>query len=402
MGTFTNSHIHIFTSDYAPEYYLEVSIPSSLHFISPFIKRNLENRAGRLLTGNLLRLTNIFTPKRRILFERYLEFVRIGTSSSQKEIFEKVRKVYQGFPAKQFIVLSVNLDYMDIEKRSYHAGIDAQLNDLIKLKAIYPNELFPFVSVDPRYPTNDLLKWLQGYLKPDGAFYGIKIYPSKGFFPFDPRLDSVYKWAEENEIPIMTHCTRAGSFYVGKRDVLISANPASLNPTSQYMPEIYEMIDKTLADASIKNKNDQWTNIFTHPRSYLPVLEKYPKLKICFAHLGGENEVLQKSNPKEYLGPNWYIMLKDLLNNGQFPNVYGDISYTLNNIEALRTIKKDLGVHPRLLYGTDYYMTEQEENNEPKLLKNFIDVYGDEGIKMMAVQQPANYLWSKIKAVRNV
>lgn len=399
MTKYTNTHLHIFTANYAPDYYLKVAMPNSLGFLAPIVKTALESGGGQFLISRLLHVANFLTPHKRAVLERYLEFVKIGTTENQLKLFEDLRKCYGAMFPVRYVPLTLNMDHMDIDKTSSHANINAQLLDVERLVAIYPNELLPLVSVDPRHNVPDLLAWLQQYLRPDGAFYGIKIYPSKGFFPFDPRLDKVYAWAEENEIPIMTHCTRSGSFYVGKFEHQVFPNPPSLNPQSPSMQKIYERIQATINDKKVHSDNSKWCNIYTHPEHYLPVLEKYPNLKLCFAHLGGSTEVMNTPATAEplYLGPNWYELIKGLLADTRFPNLYADISYTLSKIEALEKIKQDLRNHDRVLFGTDYYMTEQEETHETDLIDNFFKVYDKAGVEKFAVINPENYLRSKLK-----
>lgn len=398
MATFTNSHIHIFSGQYAPDYYLRVALPGWLDWSAPYVKTFLEGKGGRFIT---LMVSKLFGEKKRRLMQRYIEFIRIGTSASQEEVLQKVMQTYNHLGNVRFIPLSLNMDHMDVETRSYHSQIDSQLKDLERLKGIYPDALYPFVSVDPRHTVRDHLVWLKHYLRPDGAFYGIKLYPSKGFFPFDPRLDSVYAWAEENEIPIMTHCTRSGSFYIGKLPKQVFPNPPSLNPSAPEMASIYKRIQCVIDDKKVHKHNDQWCNIYTHPESYMPVLRKYPKLKLCFAHLGGINEVNPFSgySVKDYLGPNWYSLLKTLLTDPAYPNIYADISYTLSDSKALQIIQSQVATD-RLLYGTDFYMTEQEETHEPGLLTNFNKIFGNPiDQQKMAYSNPVTYLKSKIKPV---
>ena len=48
-------------------------------------------------------------------------------------------------------------------------------------------------------------------------------------------------------------------------------------------------------------ENKRICNLFSHPENYLPILDKYPKLRFCFAHLGGIYQILGNSavNSKE-------------------------------------------------------------------------------------------------------
>ena len=78
------------------------------------------------------------------------------------------------------------------------------------------------------------------------------------------------------------------------------------------------------------------------------MLDKYPKLKVCLAHLGGANEV-RRSDPNAdqndlqladeyppYLKDNWSDQVVELMK--QYENVYSDISYTLSDTKALGSL----------------------------------------------------------------
>jgi predicted TIM-barrel fold metal-dependent hydrolase len=294
----------------------------------------------------------------------------------------------------------------------------------IKRNALFQSYIFPFLGIDPRQNGFDLVgEWVAKYIHHNYGFYGIKIYPAAGFFPFDSRLDPVWAWAQENNIPVMTHTTRSGSFYLGTFDSLLNSGAlqtAHLNPNDPLEKRIIDRVSKVIADKSIHNDNGIWCNIFGYPDNYELVLRKYPNLKICLAHLGGATEVLRtrigegkKTEcggriPKypDSMKDNWYDMVVDLMT--KYRNVYSDISYTLSCDKALGMIADrfrrpgmvdDYGtpLMNKLMYGTDFYLTQQEKSgDEPDLQGLFLNHFNQAEVRLLACDNPAAYLKSAI------
>lgn len=332
------------------------------------------------------------------VFSKYLSFLEIGTEQSQTDIFEILKNNYSPLDTKtRFIVLTLNMDYMDT-RPSRHSRIEDQLLEVEKARSYYPDLLFPFVGVDPRYKQGTALKdWVAEKIT-RRAFFGIKLYPSFGFYPFDPRLDEMYAWAEENEIPIMTHCTRYGVYYTGDfNDVANTDTPPSLNPQSPQMNAIYKRV-RAFRSTKLTNKNTQHgCNIFLHPENYLPVLEKYSRLKICFAHFGGSEEIMggKHITVKEGLDThNWYIDILSMLKN--YSNTYTDISYSLYDDKIYNELNLQLAgeIGHKILFGTDFFMVEQEEK-EKLLWNKVMRATGPAGFDRMAKENNGNYLSSR-------
>ena len=394
MGTkLTNAHIHIFNGDCAPDYFFKVALPAALDPFADEIKAFIERKGVRWIIRKLSKKHG------NSLFHKYLNFIEVGTQQSQGDIFRTVIENYKNLdPDMRFIALTLNMDHMDIQ-HSGHYKIGAQLEEIEKLRAYYPNNLFPFIGVDPRHKSDEeMVNWVR--MKIDKrAFFGIKLYPALGYFPFDKKLDLLYKWAEENEIPVMTHCTRSGSYYTGKMIQVIPQNrPASLNPQSSVMDSIYQRIDRFMGDKFTREDCKVGCNIFSNPENYIPILEKYPKLKLCLAHFGGGDELLKKQSKVVDKGidnlPFWDERIKDIMH--KYPNVYTDISYTLYEKAALEKIKPMLNedIGKRILFGTDFFMTLREDA-EDLLWKNCLSNLTREKFEMLAGQNVDNYLRSK-------
>jgi predicted TIM-barrel fold metal-dependent hydrolase len=413
-SSFTNSHSHIFTANCAPDFFLKTAIHST--WAAELVDRLVKRNGTRWVFGNVLKLMAFFSPHKRDVIRRYLEFVEIGTSASQTDIFAQLNQSYAAFQGHKIIVLTQVLDYLDLANTSStHMHIRAQVEEVrgIKRNALYGQNIYPFLGLDSRQTGLDLLKdWVQFYIQPDQGFYGIKLYPAAGFFPFDERLEPIWAWAEANNIPVMTHSTRSGSFYLGTFESLINSGVLQ---TSQLDPvkdkAIITRVAAVIADTSIHKKNVTWCNIFGYPDNYAVVLRKHPKLKICLAHLGGSTEVnRQGSNAKSpfpaYMSENWYEMIIGLMQNNE--NVYSDISYTLSDTNAVKKIAatftptgvSDVAGNPllnKLLYGTDFYLTQQEQfGDESDLQHSFLTGFSAAQIQALAFDNPAKYLRSTI------
>lgn len=397
MKPFINCHVHLFNSNCAPDYYFRMVLPKALDPFANLIKAFLEKKTTRWVVQAALWTAIKVRGGDTSALSRYLEFVKIGSAASQADVFNQIRPSYNQIDKVRYIALTLNMDHM-AHYNSTHPPIDSQLREIIDLKKTYPDNLFPFISLDPRHlgDPDQLLAWMQQYMNNHKFFYGIKIYPAKGFFPFDPALDKIYAFAETNQIPIMTHCTRVGSYYIDTIDrSCVNENAPTLNNNPALMDPIRSRIRSLLADVKTCKDNKIWCNIFTHPEHYLPVLEKYPDLKLCFAHYGGDKEVNRTtaSDYPAYLSPNWHDLINQYLRT--YPNVYTDISYTLSNADALKKIKPLIAseIGHKILFGTDYYMVQQE-NPEKQVLGQAIDILGGLDMDKIARDNADNYLRS--------
>jgi hypothetical protein len=114
---------------------------------------------------------------------------------------------------------------------------------------------------------------------------------------------------------------------------------------------------------------------FNNPIHWVPVLKKYPNIKVCFAHFGGEEEWKKYNDGKE----SWVHTIVAFM--FRYPNVYVDLSYALLFPSVLQGVKKLLADHPwmkeRILFGTDYPMCVIEKDGLWKTLEayNELDIW---------------------------
>ncbi|MBK9146694.1 MAG: amidohydrolase family protein [Flavobacteriales bacterium] len=391
MSRYTNIHSHVFTGGCAPDYFFKIALPKVLHRWADEIKFFLEKPWMRWIIKKLARRKGDGT------FMRYLQFIEVGTQSTQEEVFLSMKKAYSQLgPGVRFVGLTLNMDHMDTQP-SKHARIDTQLAEVERVRLHYPDNFFPFVGVDPRHLQGAALcDWVKQKVE-RGMFFGIKLYPSLGFFPFDPALDELYRWAAAAKVPVMTHCTRSGSFYTGSMaNVLPHSTPLSLWPNDGAMKGIHDRVERFRKADWVMKKNSIACNVFLHPDNFRPVLNAHPGLKVCFAHFGGDDQMLGEEHEllKEGVDPdNFHHKVLDMLRD--FPSVYADISYTLSSTDALKKVPGliDGTFGDRILFGTDFFMTLREAEEE-KLLADSIREIGMDRFDRIAIANTDRYLFA--------
>lgn len=352
-----NSHTHIFSIQHTPVKFL------------PWYLRLVAKVAVRPWMIHLLTVVKLKGPA--YLLKKYYNFMKIGAIGTQADIFHHLQGFYpQG---TKFAVLSMDMEYIGAGEVPENFYI--QLDGLAKLKSAYPNEIYPFVFAHPE--RKDIFKTIKKYIE-EHHFSGIKLYPALGYFPFDPRLKDVYAYAEEKQIPIMTHCTRGGVYYQGKLTTERRTDPST--------NEMYKL-----------QKNSVFTDNYSDPDRYLPLLEAHPNLKICFAHYGGWSDWdnLLSESWHNKVPDSWFYKINQLILNSRFPNVYTDVSYTLVRSDLFSVLKTYLEtnelIRNHVLFGTDYYMTEIE-GSERFFSMNLRGFLGERLWHHIAEANPARYL----------
>jgi predicted TIM-barrel fold metal-dependent hydrolase len=399
---FTNVHAHVFNSLCAPDRFLRILPVKFVRKRAHWIKKFLDSKIGRTVILFMPRLlARIFKDEKKTKeIKKYLSFLEIGTERTQYDVFNLALEAGRKYDSSVRIVgLTMNMDYMDSQPSLRQKNYVTQLEEVKDIKRYYPENFFPFLGIDPRHLSgNDLLNFAKPFFERGFEhnkvvypyFAGIKLYPALGFYPFDKRLYDLYAYAEKNQLPVMTHCTRVGSQYVGNfvanlvdtYDNMLMPDPSQAERRAnaeaawkEIMDRVARFKQKGWANNSPIGENDYACDLFGHPQNFVPVLETFPNLKICMAHMGGETEILahRKGKMDELQrtdGYNWFTLIKNMM--VQYPNLYTDISYTLNaldkteilqEIEILMDTKDKNGreLGERVLFGTDFFMTEQEK-----------------------------------------
>lgn len=434
---FFNTHAHCFTYDHVPKYFISRWVPVSWLLSRQWL-RNLfikapETRKLGFWGDLLLAVASFLFGINKDMFIRYLNFVKYGDRKSQEDVIKTMQYYYP--KTTGFVFLTMDMEYMG-------AGLpptrfEKQLTQLegVKRNPAWKDIVYPFVFCDPRrlQPTlsretgiepvfigDAFESKLKQYLR-EKSYQGIKLYPALGYYPFDKRLKTVYDFAQQNDIPFITHCTVGAVHF-----------KYELTDEERFHP----FLKTTLPD--IKPKDFQ--RYFTHPLNYECLLNRdllktywgedapdYSKLKICIGHWGGEEEwhnyienawsdVFHRkkssacpsleldnwliSEDKQYKNFSWFTIICDLMR--KYENVYADISYTLEDARLLPllkfTLQTDAKIRERVLFGTDFYLVSKAIS-EREFGINVRSFLGEELFHQIAVDNPTVFLSNKFGSV---
>ncbi len=215
---------------------------------------------------------------------------------------------------------------------------------IIEIKQILlQRPIVPFLPVDPRRadhndPNENLYDlFLSAFTDPETPFFGVKCYPSLGYLPSDLRLDPIFQICAEKNIPVLTHC---GGEIVStfKKSIQVCDSTGEFEFT----------IPGDSRTERAKYLND--------PELWIPVLDKYPKLKLDFAHFGGDTN--WKNHHESGKNDRITTILKMMKN----PNwkVFTDFSFNVVEKELFNAFGKELNMNPdisdKIMFGTDYWV----------------------------------------------
>jgi len=187
-------------------------------------------------------------------------------------------------------------------------------------------------------------------------FAGIKVYPPIGFDPWpedngqQQKVNKLYQYCCDKNIPITTHCSDGGF-----------------------------ILDKN-AEA------------YTSPARWQKVLERYPTLKINFAHFGYQGNTL-------FFFPNlkWQREIVKLMQN--YRKVYTDFSYRAFRDDYYKSLIEVVGSNQRLLertlFGTDFMINLLSIDSYNEYLKIYRTTknLGDEEKERFCSTNPWNFLF---------
>lgn len=232
------------------------------------------------------------------LFERYLTIGRFAFHKTQKSTFGELERQYPS--GTGFVVLPMDMEYMAAGKVAI--PYKKQMEELAIIKAT-KKTIYPFVFVDPRRIKEEgkayfnyhvengkvilddcfIKNYIEGHtvkVKRAGKetdvtvqFNGFKIYPALGYFPFDPLLLPLWKYAAQQQLPVLTHCVRGPMYYRGSKKgawnkhTIYKEVKAPFSGREATKEDFVELLLPQI-------KNDVFSADFTHPMNFLCLLEK--------------------------------------------------------------------------------------------------------------------------------
>lgn len=301
------------------------------------------------------------------IFERLARFLKIAEQPTQRKVFQHVELQYPKDTV--FVVLPMDMGFMNMG--APEISIEHQHKELLEMAQSSMGQIIPFYAADPRHP--DIVERVKANLGPK-KFRGIKIYPNLGYKPDDPKLMEIYAYCIREDFPVLTHCSPGGIWRYGVSRKERRANSEPLN---------YKRILET---------------------------KGYRELKLCLAHFGGAEEWAKhlKGRVDQLEEVPWVRTIYDMLTSPNYPNLYADISYTVftpkvSGLEAdLIDYLKVLLEHPRVkehvLFGSDYYMVEQESVSEKEVSLLLRSRLGEQLYKQIAYTNPRRFLGLDVTA----
>jgi predicted TIM-barrel fold metal-dependent hydrolase len=225
-----------------------------------------------------------------------------------------------------------------------------QLEDTSRAALAYPGRLLPFVAVNTLRKSH--FERMEMALTQRG-FVGVKLYPSLGYDLRSQEMDRVFAYCAANQVPLLTHCNRGGFF-------------ATVEDIQKSNPSI-------------------WGSILT----------KYPDLRICFGHFGGDEFLARPAVPPS----SWTATILDLMR--AFTGVYADIAYHTdpmmggkaerNYFANLGKILDDPVLKTRVLFGSDFFLVRQRirEDNHWRYFQSKFTVTQ---LRLIAESNPLTFL----------
>lgn len=266
---------------------------------------------------------------------------------------------------------------MDIEKgwkRRPNTTVDEQMRQLLELVDSHP--ILPFFSIDPRRADDDSNNlydlFLEAFPSSGPSFFGVKAYPALGYLPDDDRLRPIFEICQAKNIPVVTHCggNIISTFKDSIDSIIDGQNVLTVNPNRKSF-------------ATQLNNPDKW----------VPVLERFPKLKLNFGHFGG-NDVWENA-----ASPNAHRITEIIDLMDRFEGVYADFSFNVISPDSYGKFLNVLNTNPlvknRSMFGTDFWVV-LGSGNLVKMQQEFIQQFTNHHDTLFK-QVPNEYFFKKMK-----
>jgi predicted TIM-barrel fold metal-dependent hydrolase len=306
-------------------------------------KTNINRQAGKLFPFRDT-LCDIISE----LFKAHQNGVKQKGVIGQEELWNVFLQSQGADQYNRVIVLSVNFDEAflddDLPGLSSTPGLDfaAQMDDLEKLAKKVNDQgaikMLPFLCIDPRgHSDSSLETFVLEHVGKTKLWKGLKVYPPMGVLPTDDRFRKIFDFCQDNGIPVTSHCSIGGAGVRGS--------------------------DRNFADLA-------------HPLKWMDVLvrleqrnERTGTFRLCLAHF----DSLEASD--ELSWGNDIMNLMTRFDGSKGVEVFSDISFNVIDEKSREKYNdnvkkaKDLGLAPRVLFGSDWWNYLYECETE----KEFID-----------------------------
>ncbi|MBE2888767.1 amidohydrolase family protein [Geobacter anodireducens] len=216
----------------------------------------------------------------------------------------------------------------------------------------YPLKLLPMYHFDPRrWHLEKNATEVLDKVGDRGIYLGFKMYTAQGHRPWDPRLPILKDFYAKcclRGIPILNHCTPKG---------------AAAYERDEYFDFEHPLDGENDRKQKQDKRSGYFSRHFASPQAWKELLDggaelvdgrmhvSFKNLYLCLAHFGGPTD----------LGMEWNRQIIEMIESGEYPNLYTDISSSFADSGFRKNFKAIIRKHPkikdRILFGTDWYMT---------------------------------------------
>lgn len=325
-------------------------------------------------------------------------FFKSGTQSEMLDFYYQDYSLHRQVPKfhnKDMITCLLMMDfYKEFADRTPKKSMWKQvleINELADRKDGHP--VLPFLALDPRRvgetgKENLYELFLKAFDRNKGGrFFGVKLYPALGYSVSDYRLEPFYHVCEKLNIPVVSHC---GGEMVSTFKTTIKVYK-DFDDKKEITVERNQDVNGNARRQRIFNLND--------PSEFVPVLEKFKKLKLNIAHFGGNDAWIPLDLNKVYherVGTTVDLMSK-------YDGVFTDFSFCLTDKGTYqklnRIIRNNNIVKDRLMYGTDYWVVLFNDDDKFKECLNLFseNVLSDQNVmQRMLTNNPDEYLFKEV------
>jgi hypothetical protein len=220
-------------------------------------------------------------------------------------------------------------------------------------------------------------------------FHGLKLYAPNGYSPTDLRLfddgegfidgKSLYSFCITEKIPILAHCSCAG-FATFADKLEVCGDIYRDGKIFHYDKPAEILFHSNILDGYGKSVRER-AGVLNHPVLWRLVMERYPGLKICLAHFGGDSG-------------EWRESIAGLMND--FDSVYTDLS-CIADYRILKAIKEEYfdrknPITARIMYGSDFYLNMLKAEDFRDYYDNFRALFSPADLERMNLAIPEKFL----------
>ena len=354
-------HCHVFNYKDVPDKFIGIRLPFNRVFLL---------KAERLLH----RLINRSDEDK---YSNLAWFIHYFKNSSPSEI---ISSLVDSYSDRSVVLCPLMMDFAYAINGKIIDDYQLQIEKLKALRNLLPDRILPFFAADPNNP-GLLENFIRVFSKNNEYnFFGVKIYPSLGYLPSNPRLMDIFGICEEKGIPVTAHCSGA-TVHTSKKFISgIQGYYANKDKT---------FLNGPVTKVFIRKKN--YGDFFNQPYNWVPVLKKFPNLRLNLAHFGGEEQWMKFIEGDRN---SWVYDIISMID--EFDFLYTDFSYNMYNKLFLSKLKEVLisnkKLSKRVLYGSDYYML-LKEGQFNDMLTAFNSEMGELLIKKITRDNPKRFLF---------